>query len=230
MLDDRLIERPASEPTPPVDGARDGTWPRGPRITGPLRGTVLLVLGDHVGTDRILPWGARVRPLASDLARLAGHLFAGVYSDFAARARAAGQGWVVAGRDFGVGPRREEIGLAAVALGIRGLLARSFDPEFRSLLRRHGLLALRFADELDLAALALGDEVEIPDLPDGFEQGKPLVVRNLTRGVQVAVHHDLDQAGVDEVRAGGLLAALRAGTASGAAPGPSAPSARDTVA
>ena len=215
VVDDRLLERPPSDASPSVEVVRDGApWPRSPGITGPLRGAVLLKLGDHVGIDRILPWGARVRPLASDIERLAAHMFASIDPHFAARARAEAQGWVVAGRDFGLGPRREEAALVAVALGVRGMLARSFDPEFRTLLRQHGVLGLRFGADGDLAAVAHGDELEIPDLPEGLEEGKPLVVRNLTRGAQVALHHDLDEAGVREVRAGGLLAALRLASAS----------------
>jgi aconitate hydratase len=208
-VDDRLLERPASE-APPLDGAREnGSWPKPIAITGPLRGAVLLKLGDHVGVDRILPWGARVRPVASDIERLAEHLFAVVDPGFGARARAENQGWIVAGREIGYGPRREEIGLAAVMLGVRGILARSFDPEFRRLLCQHGLLALRFGADLDADTIGLGDELEIPDLPEGLEQGKPLVVRNLTRGLQVAVHHDLEEAEVMAVRRGGLLASVR---------------------
>src|SRR5262249_7013350 len=160
--------------------------PRSPRIAGPLRGAVLLKLGDHVGAERILPWGARVRPLAGDIQGLASHMFATLDDGFATRARDAGQGWGVAGRALGMGPRREEIALVAVALGVRGMMARSFDPEFRKMLRQHGLLALRFGAEGDVSALEQGDELEVPDLPDGLEEGKPLVVRNLTRGVQVA--------------------------------------------
>ena len=209
VVDDRLIERPVSDPQR-VDGAREnGSWPRPAAITGPLRGAVLLKLGDHVDVDRILPWGARVRPVAGDVERLADHFFAVLDPDFGARARAESQGWIVAGRELGGGPRREEIGLVAVTLGVRGMLARSFDPEFRRLLCQHGVLALRFGGDADAAMIGVGDELEIPDLPEGLEQGKPLVVRNLTRGLQLTVHHDLDEQEVASVRRGGLLATLR---------------------
>jgi aconitate hydratase len=97
----------------------------------------------------------------------------------------------------------------AVTLGVRGMLARSFDPEFRRLLCQHGVLALRFGGDADAAMIGVGDELEIPDLPEGLEQGKPLVVRNLTRGLQLTVHHDLDEQEVASVRRGGLLATLR---------------------
>jgi len=50
-------------------------------ITGPMRGTVLLKLGDRVTADRILPWGARVRPARLDVVALAefAHVVAAKY-------------------------------------------------------------------------------------------------------------------------------------------------------
>jgi len=206
VIDDRLIERPASGVAASATGVEPVAHAAG--IQGPLRGSVLLALGDHVGTDRILPWGARARPASLDPDRLARLAFSGVDPLFAARAVAEGGGWIVAGRGFGERPAREQAVLVLANLGVRGVLARSFDATFRTLLRQHGVLALRFAAEADGLAIRPGDELEIPDLPEGLEPGKPLVVRNLTQGSQYTLHHDLDAAGVREVRAGGLLAAL----------------------
>jgi aconitate hydratase len=207
VIDDRLIERPA----PDAAGVAPAGVVPGPTagISGPLRGSVLLKLGDHVGSDRILPWGARTRPAVRHLERLTRFAFASADPEFAARATAEGGGWVVAGRGLGAAPVHEEAVLVIESLGVRGMLARSFDPVFRRLLRQHGLLALRFAAAGDCEAVACGDELEIPDLPDGLEPGKPLVVRNLTQGAQYTLHHDLDEAGVREVRAGGLLATVK---------------------
>jgi homoaconitase/3-isopropylmalate dehydratase large subunit/3-isopropylmalate dehydratase small subunit len=220
VVDDRLLERPTPEGTAPKDESREAEMPAlSPGITGPLRGKILLKVGDHVRIDQILPWGARVRPIAHRIDALARYAFVGIDPDFAARARAEGDGWVLAGRELGGGERREEVALVAVALGLRGMMARSFDPSFRMLLRRHGLLGLRFGNAGDAAAFAPGDEIEIPDLPDGLEPGKPLVVRNLTQGAQYTLNHDLDDAGVREVRFGGLLAELRHARASAASGG-----------
>ena len=205
VVDDRLIERPSADAVGSSVSA-DPVPHAG--ITGPLRGAVLLALGDHVGADRILPWGARARPAALHPERLARLAFAGQDPEFANRALAEGGGWIVAGRGFGEGPVREQAILVVASLGVRGVLARSFDPAFRKLLRQHGVLALRFAAEEDGLEVQQGDELEIPDLPDGLEPGKPLVVRNLTQGAQYTLHHDLDAEGVREVRAGGLLAAV----------------------
>ena len=177
-------------------------------ITGPMRGTVLLKLGDQVTVDRILPWGARVRPSRLDVVALAEFAFAGVDGDLPERAAAHGGGWIVAGQDFGAGPWREQIGWVIAHLGLRAILARSYAPELRRRLIQHGVLALQFITLGDYQEIRQGDELEMPDLPEGLEPGKPLVVRNLTTGTPYALRHDLDAEEIEQVRLGGLLAAV----------------------
>jgi aconitate hydratase len=207
VVNDGLLLRPPPEGEARRERARSLASP--PAIQGPLRGRVLLELGDHVGAARILPWGARARPLALRIDALAAFAFAGLEGGFASRARSEGGGFLVAGRGLGAGERREQAALVLVALGVRGVLARSFAAEFRRQLRQHGVLALRFGTDRDAETVGAGDELEIPDLPEGLEPGKPLVVRNLTRGSSCTTYHDLDEDGAREVRAGGTLAALR---------------------
>ncbi len=217
MIDDRLLERPSPEArAAAADTAAPNGVPVAPPIAGPLRGTVLLKLGDRVSVDRILPWGARVRPLGLQVDVLKHFVFAGVDREFCARALAHSGGWVVAGRDLGVGPRREQIAMIAVRLGLRAMLALGFDPGFRQMLLQHGILALRFLGVGDFHDVRTGDELEIPDLPEALEEGKPLGVRNLTRGMQYAVHHDLEGDQIEEVRLGGRLAAARTRAPGGA--------------
>jgi aconitate hydratase len=180
----------------------------GAGITGPMRGTVLLKLGDLVTVDRILPWGARVRPSRLDVVALAEFAFAGVDEGLPERAASHGGGWIVAGQDFGAGPWREQIGWVIAHLGLRAILARSYAPELRRRLIQHGVLALQFMTLGDYQAIRQGDELEMPDLPDGLEPGKPLMVRNLTTGTPYALRHDLDAEEIEQVRLGGLLAAV----------------------
>jgi hypothetical protein len=69
---------------------------------------------------------------------------------------------------------------------------------------------MRLGLESDARAIEAGDELEIPGLPESLETGKPLVVRNLTRGTQHTLPHDLDPYAIGLLRAGGLLALARA--------------------
>jgi aconitate hydratase len=189
---------------------RSGAFPLRPPMTAPLRGEVLLVLGDDVTVDHVLPWGARMEPLLADLPALAGHVLDSVDPAFAARARARGGGFLVAGERFGAGPRRE---LAAVVLAVAGLfavLARSHAPGMRSDLIGLGILPLLLPPGDDGGTIASGDELEIPGLPEGLETGKPLEVRNLTQGRPCTVQHDLTPYEVAVVRAGGLVRAMPA--------------------
>ena len=217
--DERAIAKPAAEAdgVMVVRGPRLRPVPLGRAIVGPLRGVVLIEAGDHVGIDAVLPWGARVRPHRHDVDALVRFAFAGIDPGFAARARtgtaadwAARGGFVVAGAGFGAGDRRPQAALVAVRLGVRGVLAFSYGEAWRAELVASGILPLAFAGAEDRAGIAAGDELEIPDLPEGLEPGKPLVVRNLTRGAQLALRHDLDAREIEIVRAGGVLSTVAA--------------------
>jgi len=199
--------------------------PSMPPLVTTLRGVVLQRFPDRLGTAGALADGPRVWRHRGDLAAMARHLYAGSDPTFAARALALGGGFVVAGADYGVGPHRPQVVLALVALGVRAVIATSFAPGHRAEMIRHGVLPLRRAggsdpgDPGDPDGLAIGDELEIPGLPDVLEPNKPLAVRDLTRGTQFTLHHDLTPREIELVRAGGLLAA---GTRADPPPGRSA--------
>jgi aconitate hydratase len=171
-----------------------------------LKGVVILAAGDDVPARDVLPWGARLEPLAGEVAALAAHAFADLDPQAVERARAHGGGVIVAGQRFGRDAAREEAALALAALGIGAVIARSLDPAFRTRLARAGVWPLRFATPRDAARVAQGDEIELPELPEPDEMPGTLTVRNLTRGVRFAVTHDLDRREVTTVRAGGALA------------------------
>lgn len=211
-VNDALLVKPLIAPAAVevLRGAGVASLPALPPIVATLRGVVLLRLGDRVATDLTLSGGPKVRRHHADFAALAEHLYAGVDRDFAARARAHGGGFVVAGTDYGIGPAVPHAALALVQLGIRAILARSFIPDHRAELVRHGVLALRFAAGGFPDGPRQGDELEIPGLPEVLEPNRPLSVRNLTRGAQFTLHHDLSFREIEMVRAGGLLGTIAA--------------------
>ena len=178
-------------------------------LAATLRGRVLQRFADRVGSERALPAGPRVWRHRGDPSRLADHLYAGLDPTFAARARALGGGFVVAGTEYGVGPHCAHLALAMVTLGIKAVIAQSFAPAHRTELILHGVLPLRPAADMEPGELAMGDELEFPGLAEMLERNKPLVARDLTRGTQVTLHHDLSDREIELIRAGGLLPALR---------------------
>ncbi|MBI5708896.1 MAG: hypothetical protein HZC42_01105 [Candidatus Eisenbacteria bacterium] len=171
----------------------------------PLRGEVLLRLGPGVRGEELLPSGARLDPLRGRVGELAAHACASLDPGFAARARERGGGLVVAGAELGAGPLRAAAAPALAALGVRAVLAVSFAPGLRAALVHAGVLPLCFTQDADYDAVERGDDLEIPGGQDALAPGRPLAVRDLTRGAQLAMRHDLDAREVEIVRAGGLL-------------------------
>jgi aconitate hydratase len=68
------------------------------------------------------------------------------------------------------------------------------------------VLPVEFRHDADARHIQAGDELEFPGLPGALEPGKPLNVRNLTRGAQYTVGHRLDALDIAWLRRGGLLA------------------------
>lgn len=200
-----LLE-PVAEPAAAAGEPARPRFPQSDPLEAGLRGTVLIRAGDGVGTDQILPWGARMAPLIGDLGALADHAFGTLDPEFAARARARRGGFVVAGRDFGTGVPRLYAALALLELGVRATLALSYAPAFREQLVQAGILPLCFVNEADARGAAPGDELEIPGLHESLEVGRALTGRNLTQGIQYAVRHDLGPLECAIARAGGRVA------------------------
>ncbi len=192
----------------PADASVDEGAPPFPLaapIEGPLRGSVLIVAGDGVAAEQILPWGARIRPLLADTERLGGFVFHGIDDAFPERARRHGGGWIVAGARFGHGRSRDPVALAPLALGVRGVMAVSFAADYRRQLVNAGILPLRFVVPAEHGRIQTGDELELPGVPDELWEGAPLVVRNLTRGTRFTVRHELNARQLETLVAGGLL-------------------------
>jgi len=196
---------------PPVDGSAV-TVVRGPNIKplpihpgvpATLEGEILLKVGDNITTDHIMPAGAKVLPLRSNIPAISAYVFAVVDATFAERAKAAGGGFVVGGANYGQGSSREHAALAPMYLGVTAVLVKSFARIHRANLINFGILPLTFVTEADYDRLAQGARLTIPDLAARLRGGQPLVVR--CGGTDIPVRHDLTARQIDIVLAGGLL-------------------------
>jgi aconitate hydratase len=177
-----------------------------------LRAPVLLVVGDDVSTDEILPAGARVLPFRSNIDRIADFAFEPIDRTYAARAKAArATGHVIVGGDnYGQGSSREHAALAPRFLGLRAVIAIRFARIHRENLVNFGVLPLVFEDRGDHARIQQGDELAIDGLRAALNEGRALVVRDVTRALDVRVRHDLSPRELEMVLAGGLIAVMRA--------------------
>jgi len=128
-------------------------------------------VGDDISTDTIMPAGARVLPLRSNIEAISQFVFAPVMPDFAERCRAAGSAVVVGGENYGQGSSREHAALAPRFLGVRAKIAKSFARIHKSNLINYGILPLTFADRADYDRLHAGTKIAFSEIRRRIERG-----------------------------------------------------------
>ena len=174
-----------------------------------LEANVVIRLGDNITTDHIMPAGAEILALRSNIPAISEHVFVRVDPDFVKRARAVseagGNGVIVAGENYGQGSSREHAALAPRHLGIRAVIALSMARIHRANLVNFGILPLVFVNREDYAKVAQGADIRIP-----LTEITPGGVTNIEiAGVGVLpVRNDLSAAELDIIRSGGLLNAV----------------------
>lgn len=197
-------------------GARHRPPVTAPRHDEPYRAVVVLEALDDAHASRLLPWGPRVWAVRADADEIATALFRPLDPEAAARARALGSTVIVAGERFGAGAHLETVARAAVALGVRAVVATSYAEGSDRTLALHGVLPLTWLDPADRREARTGDELEVPPPTPGVPPGGRVPLRHLTRGFTFDVKCDLSVPLRELARAGGLLHALRDTIADGA--------------
>jgi aconitate hydratase len=218
LTDDRMIIAPL-----PVPEREAVEIVRGPNIGGPpsvaavpesLSGRAAIKVGDKITTDHIMPAGARLK-YRSNIQAYSAFVFEGVDPLFAARAAAlrdsGSHNVIVAGLSYGQGSSREHAAICPAALGVRAVIAKSFERMHKANLVNFGVLPLSFARESDYDLVDQGDELEIRGLREAVASGKTeLLVRDATKGIDFTVLCELSERQRRIATAGGALAAAAA--------------------
>ena len=211
----RLFTRPL-----PADEAGKVELEKGPNVVSlprldplpeHLEVRVVLRVGADVSTDEILPAGARVLPLRSNIPAIAAFAFEGVDAGYVARAMAhrdAGGHAIVAGSNYGQGSSREHAALAPRYLGLRLVLARSFARIHRRNLVNFGVLPLVLVDGDEHGRLPIGRVLRIERVASQLARGDEVVVQVDGERV-IGARHGLSDRQREVLVAGGLLAWLR---------------------
>ena len=114
---------------------------------------------------------------------------------------------IIAGLSYGQGSSREHAAICPAALGVRAIIAKSFERIHAANLVNFGILPLVFAKDADYAAIEQDDELEIPDLRAMVASGaRELVVRDATKGIEFSVACDLTDRQRRIALAGGAIA------------------------
>jgi aconitate hydratase len=94
-------------------------------------------------------------------------------------------------------------------LGIKVVLAASYARIHESNLVNFGIPPLRFIDPADSDGIQQGDWLELPEIRAALEDGRPVLVRNVTKGSTFRVTHTLSPRQLAMLLAGGLTRFLR---------------------
>ncbi len=206
VIDDRMLIEP------PADGSKV-VIVRGPNIKplpvneqmpDRLEMEVLLVLEDNITTDHIMPAGAKVLPLRSNIEAISEYVFSAVDETFSARAIEAGAGLVVAGDNYGQGSSREHAALAPMYLGLKAVLAKSFARIHKANLINFGILPLQFTEPDDYKTLSRGDRLKLDHTSEQLDNKVVTLLRS-SDGLAIKASHGLTARQLKIVKAGGLL-------------------------
>ena len=207
-IDDSAVLPPA-----PADEADAVEVLRGPNIqpfpqsrpfADTLTAELVLKVGDNITTDHIMPAGSKILPYRSNIPKLAEFCFTVCDPTFPARARAAGDGIIVGGSNYGQGSSREHAALVPMYLGIRCVVAKSFARIHAANLINAGILPLTFENPADYDALQPGARLRIDGIRAGMAAGK-LTLTDTAAGKSYSVVCSLTERQQAILLAGGLL-------------------------
>ena len=207
-IDDSAVLPPA-----PADEADAVEVLRGPNIrpfpqskpfADALTAELVLKVGDNITTDHIMPAGSKILPYRSNIPKLAEFCFTVCDPTFPARARAAGDGIIVGGSNYGQGSSREHAALVPMYLGIRCVVAKSFARIHAANLINAGILPLTFENPADYDALQPGAQLRIDGIRAGMAAGR-LTLTDTAAGKTYPVVCGLTERQQAILLAGGLL-------------------------
>ena len=209
LINDNMVIEPAT-----IDEMDNIEVLRGPNIkeypkTYPLgdeiKASCSLKVGDNITTDHIMPAGAKILPLRSNIPKISEHCFTVCDKEFPARAKMLGSSIVVGGENYGQGSSREHAALAPLYLGVKAVLVKSFARIHRSNLINAGILPLTFVDANDYDKIKLGDQLELPNVKAEIVAGDNITVVNKTNGETFKAVCELTDRTKAIIIAGGLL-------------------------
>ena len=207
LINDNMVELPASE----ADADKVEIL-RGPNIkpfpeTHPLENEIAckisLKVDDNITTDHIMPAGAKILPLRSNIPEISKHCFEVCDPEFPARAKALGKSVIVGGANYGQGSSREHAALAPLYLGVKAVITKSFARIHAANLINAGILPLTFADPADYDKLAEGDGIVLSDIFAAVEAGSMTLTTKAGDKIKLDCAYSPRQIAI--LKAGGLL-------------------------
>lgn len=167
-------------------------------------GEILLRVEDNITTDHIMPAGAQILPLRSNIPAISAFVFNAIDPTFADRAKACTSGMIVGGENYGQGSSREHAALAPRYLGVRIKLVKSFARIHKANLINFGIVPLTFVNPADYSLLAQGGHVAIAGIRRVIAEGAENITLRIN-GQEIPARLDVSKRHRAILVAGSLL-------------------------
>ena len=114
--------------------------------------------------------------------------------------------WVVVGdENYGEGSSREHAALCPMYLGVKAVVATSFERIHTANLVNFGIMPLIFTNPDDYESIKVGDELTVGDWRTAVEKGENVKLKDMTEGIEIECTYSLSERQRKIVLAGGLL-------------------------
>jgi len=170
-----------------------------------LNGEVLIKLKDNITTDDIMPAGARILPLRSNVPEISKYVFEALDSNFYKNAKEKQGGFIIAGDNYGQGSSREHAALAPKYLGVKAVIVKSFARIHLANLINFGIVPLTFKNPADYDKIEKGDNLSVI-IGDLKSEAK---LKNVTKNIDIAVIHTLSGFDAEILKVGGKLSWIK---------------------
>ncbi|MEN6437426.1 MAG: aconitate hydratase [Syntrophobacter sp.] len=161
IVDDVSIIQPTNElsKTEIVRGPNIAPLPSFEPLPESLKTEVVLVVGDNISTDTIMPAGNKILPLRSNIPAISEYVYSQIDSEFHLKCKEKGSVTIVGGENYGQGSSREHAALAPRYLGVRAVIAKGFARIHMANLCNFGILPLIFKQPEDYDVFRRGSGV-----------------------------------------------------------------------
>lgn len=214
IIDDSMVLKP-ERPDPSIKifrGPNIGEPPENTGLAKEIHGTVTLKVGDKITTDHIMPAGDKLK-YRSNIPKYAEFVFAPVDETFSQRAlenkNKDHANIIVGGLSYGQGSSREHAAICPMYLGVKAIVAKSFERIHSANLINFGIIPLRFVNESDYDTIDQDDQIFIPDIRSLLKKQENIVLKNKTKNKDIECTYTLSEQDIAMILEGGKLNYLR---------------------
>jgi aconitate hydratase len=176
-----------------------------------FRGQVAIKVGDSINTDDIIPAGEAMvyRANVQKSCEFVFQFIDGKFHVTCKEITAAGNiPMIVAGVSYGQGSSREHAALCPMAMGVRCVIAKSFERIHQANLVNFGIIPLVFEQPGDYNSIDKGDYLNIPNTHSAIKEDY-VMVENETKKLSYRMKNNATMRERSIILEGGLLNTIR---------------------